>query len=771
MTNIPHDSASKHVSGESVYIDDMLVNEQLLHGHILYSPHAHARIKSIDTSAAKKLPGVYAVLTAKDIPGHNQMGPVIHDEPCLAEKEVLCVGHAIVLIAAENEELARAAARLVVIEYNLLEPVLDIRTAIEKGTLLAPPRAMQRGDADAALATSPHTIKGELETGAQEHWYLETQSCLAIPGEGREMNIYSSTQHPSETQAIVAEVLGIPKNEVVVEIRRMGGAFGGKETQANHTAAWTALLANATGRPVRIRLFRDDDQKITGKRHRYLIKYEAGFDASGKIVALKFEQNADAGCATDLSMAILERAMLHADNSYFIPNMQVIGKAYRTNLPSNTAFRGFGGPQGMAGMETVIDRIARFLKIDAALVRKVNFYGIDKDNITHYGQEVELNRLHVLYDQLSASSEYSKRRTEVNTFNAKNEFYKKGLAFTPVKFGISFTTTFLNQAGALVNIYKDGTILVNHGGTEMGQGLNTKIAQIAAAELGVSLDRIKVNATNTSKVPNTSATAASAGTDLNGMAVKNAIDKLRERIVKLMCDEFSKIDPDFPSREIDIVIENDIITDLSFPDRNMHFAEAMLLANLKQVSLSATGFYATPNIGWDKQKGWGKPFNYYSFGMAVSEVLVDTLTGYVKNLRTDILHDVGDSINVGIDIGQVEGGFIQGLGWCTTEEIKWDAKGNLLNHSPDTYKIPSVQDIPEDFRVQLLQNAPNPNAIRKSKAVAEPPLMLAFSSWLAIKDAISAVGNHEYEPHFSLPATNEVILLSIEDIRKKQNKS
>lgn len=767
MNNIPHDSAIKHVSGKSIYIDDIPVNNQLLHGHVLYSPHAHARIKSIDITEAKDLNGIHAILRAQDIPGQNQMGPVIHDEPCLADQTVNCVGQAILLIAADNEETARKAAQLIRIEYEVLEPILNLETAIEKGTLLAPPRTMQRGDADAALAKAPHTIKGEIRTGAQEHWYLETQSCLAIPGEGLEMNIYSSTQHPSETQAIVAEVLGLNKNEVVVETRRMGGAFGGKETQANHTAAWTALLANATKRPVKIRLFRDDDQKITGKRHPYLIRYEVGFDAQGRILALKFEQNADGGCATDLSIAILERAMLHADNAYYIPNMTVVGKAYRTNLPSNTAFRGFGGPQGVAGIETVIDRIARFLKLDAAEVRRLNFYGTDKNNITHYGQEVELNRLFLIYDQLISTSDYNKRRKEVNAFNANHEFYKKGLALTPVKFGISFTTTFLNQAGALVNIYKDGTILVNHGGTEMGQGLNTKIAQIAAAELGVSLDRIKVNATNTSKVPNTSATAASAGTDLNGMAVKNAIDKLRLRIVKLMSAEFSKSNPQNPSREENIIIQNNIISDSKNPERKMQFADAMLLANLQQVSLSATGFYATPNVGWDKQRGWGKPFNYYAFGMAVSEVMVDTLTGYVKNIRTDILHDVGDSINPGIDIGQVEGGFIQGLGWCTTEEIKWDANGNQLNHSPDTYKIPSIQDIPEDFRVKLLQNAPNPNAIRKSKAVAEPPFMLCFSSWLAIKDAISAVGNHQFEPAFSLPATNEVILLSIEEIRNK----
>ncbi|MES2591206.1 MAG: xanthine dehydrogenase molybdopterin binding subunit [Bacteroidota bacterium] len=770
MNSIPHDSAIKHVSGESVYIDDIQVNSQLLIGRVVYSKHAHAKIKSLDLSAAKQLPGVHAVLCYKDIPGANQMGPVIHDEVCLAIDEVVCVGQAIVLIAAETSEIAIAAEKLIVIEYEELEAILNIRTAIEKNSLLGPVRTMQRGDADAALKTSEHVLTGELETGAQEHWYLETQSCLCVPGEHQEITAYSSTQHPSETQAIISEVLGISKNEVVVETRRMGGAFGGKETQGNWTAAWSALLCNATKRPVKIHLFRDDDQIMTGKRHPYLIKYEVGFDATGKISALKYEQNADGGCATDLSLAILERAMLHADNSYYIPNMHVTGKAYKTNLPSNTAYRGFGGPQGMAAMEAVIDRIARFLKKDSVDVRKINFYGIDTDNITHYGQEVELNRLHTMYDQLIKSSEYHKRRKAVDEFNASNEFYKKGIALTPVKFGISFTTSFLNQAGALVNIYKDGTVLVNHGGTEMGQGLNTKISQIAATELGVSVSRIKVNATNTSKVPNTSATAASAGTDLNGMAVKNAIDQLKVRISEVMAAEFSKQRPEKQSLPENIVFENDYICDKLMPNHKMAFADAMPLVHFNQVSLSAAGFYRTPNIGWDKVTGWGKPFNYYAFGMCVSEVIVDTLTGFHKNLRTDILHDVGDSINPGIDIGQVEGGYIQGLGWCTTEEVKWNDKGHLLNHSPDTYKIPSVQDIPVDFRTELLQSAPNPNAIRKSKAVAEPPFMLAFATWLAVKDAISSVANHELEPQFKLPATNEVILLSIEDLKKRIKK-
>lgn len=767
MQNIAHDSAGRHVSGKSVYIDDIPVHDRLLTGHVVYSKVAHAKIISIDLSEARKLKGVHAVLCWKDIPGHNQMGPVVHDEPCLAADEVICVGQAIVLIAAENETIARHAESLIWIEYEALDAITDLRTAIEKQSLIAPARIMKRGDPEKRIKSCTHVIKGELKTGAQEHWYLETQTCLCIPGEGNEINVFSSTQHPSETQSIIAEVLGINKNEIVVEVRRMGGAFGGKETQANHTAAWTALLCKKTGRPVKIRLFRDDDQKITGKRHPFLIEYAVGFDNEGKILALIVEQHADAGCATDLSMAILERAMLHADNAYYIPDMKVTGKAYKTNLPSNTAFRGFGGPQGIAGMEQVIDQVARHLGKDPATIRWLNFYGHDKDNETHYGQKIELNRLQTIYEKLESTSEYRKRRDEIYLFNSSNPYYKKGIAFTPVKFGISFTTTFLNQAGALVNIYKDGTVLVNHGGTEMGQGLNTKIAQITAAELGISLSKVKVNATNTSKVPNTSATAASAGTDLNGMAVKNAIDQLKSRLTELMVREFNKLRPEKVTSAEHIRFEDDTIIDSLYPDRKIAFDEAMVLANLNQISLSAAGFYKTPGIGWDKVAGWGTPFNYYSYGMAVSEILLDTLTGYVKHLRTDILHDVGDSINPGIDRGQIEGGFIQGTGWVTTEEVKWDNKGNLLNHSPDTYKIPSVRDIPDDFRVELLQGVPNPKAIRKSKAVAEPPLMLAFSTWLAIKDAISAVANHKLEPCFSLPASNEVILLSIEDLKRR----
>lgn len=764
----PHESARLHVSGEAVYVDDILVNEQLLVGRVVYSPHAHARIKSFDLTEAKKVSGVHAVLSFKDIPGRNQMGPVVKDEVCLAENEVVCVGQAMCVIAAETEEQCLEAEAKVKVVFEPLEPILTIERAIEKKSLMGPLAKIERGSVDDALRSAPHCIEGVLHTGAQEHWYLESQVCLCVPGEGREMFVYSSTQHPSETQALIAVLLGIGKHEVQVEVRRMGGAFGGKETQANHTACWAALLARATKQPVKIRLFRDDDMKITGKRHRFLTKYKAGFDDEGNLLAVDFELNSDGGCATDLSFAIMQRAMLHVDNAYYMPNFRVTGRVWKTNLPSNTAFRGFGGPQGMAAVETVIDRVARFLRKESAEIRWKNFYGTDSRNTTHYEQVVEANRLPLIYDQLIKSSDYFKRREEVNTFNEKSEFFKKGLAITPVKFGISFTTSFLNQAGALVLVYKDGTVLVNHGGTEMGQGLHTKMQQVAATELGISLERVKVNATNTSKIPNTSATAASAGTDLNGMAVKNAIDILKGRISEAMAQIWTEKNPDNPSLQQSIIFEDDTIIDSGHPDRRVGFAEAMPLLNIRQVPLSATGFYKTPAIGWDKERGRGKPFYYFAFGMAVTEVLVDVLTGHHTILRTDILHDVGDSINPQIDLGQVEGGYIQGNGWVTTEEVKWDDKGNLMTHSPDTYKIPSVQDIPKDFRVKLLGNAPNAApTIRRSKAVAEPPLMLALSTWLAIKDAISAVGNHEFEPEFSLPATNEVIVLSVEQLRKK----
>ncbi|HNV95032.1 MAG TPA: xanthine dehydrogenase molybdopterin binding subunit [Bacteroidales bacterium] len=763
---IHHDSAMKHVTGQSVYIND-IDQSRLLIGKVIYSNQAHAQLTKIDYSEVLNIKGVHCVLTASDIPGENQMGPVIHDEPCLADKEVTFIGQAIALIAAETEEQLIEAEKKIIIEYQPLPAIINLETAIEKSNLIAKPRIIKRGKPDEIIATAPHVLSGTLKTNGQEHWYLETQTALAIPREDNDMLVYASSQNPSETQAIVSEVLGVPKNDVEVEVKRMGGAFGGKETQANHVAAWAALLAQKTKRPVKIHLFRDDDQLMTGKRHRFISNYTIAFDDNGKILAYKVELNADAGAATDLTMAILERAMLHADNAYFLPDVEIIGKAYKTNLPSNTAFRGFGGPQGVAVIENALDRIARYLKKDAVEIRKLNFYDEDYRNITPYHQEIKLNRLPILYEKLIQKADYEKRRAEIHLFNMQHAYKKRGLALTPIKFGISFTTAFLNQAGALVNIYTDGTVLVNHGGTEMGQGLNTKIQQIAALELGVSFEKVKVNATNTSKVPNTSATAASSGSDLNGMAVKNAIDKIKKRLspvaVELICQSHNIQD----IKEVNIVFENNVVYDKYYPEHSISFQKLIQATYLTQISLSATGFYKTPGIYFDRENGTGEPFYYFAYGMAVSEVEIDVLTGKHTLLRSDIIHDVGNSILKGIDIGQVQGAFIQGVGWVTTEELKWDKEGHLLTHSPDTYKIPTVSDIPKVFNVELLENAPNVGTIRQSKAVGEPPFMLAFSVWLAIKDAISAVKNHQIEPEITLPMTAEQILLSIDKLTKQ----
>ena len=764
---IPHESAELHVTGEALFVDDIPTNTRLLAGKAVTSPYAHARIVSFDLSAARAVPGTHAVLSAEEIPGENNVGGVVHDEPCLADGEVQFVGQAVFLIAAESEEKCREAESLIRVTYEPLEATLTIDDAIARNSILGKPRTMSRGDVEEALHKAPHVIAGELRTGAQEHWYLESQVALSIPGENNEITVHSSTQNPNETQTLVAEVLGLKKNKIIVEVRRIGGGFGGKETQANHVACWSALLCRATHRPVKIRLCRDDDMIMTGKRHRFLSRYEVGFDDAGSLLAAKFELNSDGGAATDLSHAIMERAMLHADNAYYVPHMSIFARVWKTNLPSNTAMRGFGGPQGMALMETAVDRIARFLRRDPAEIRLKNFYGIDSNNVTHYGETVENNHLLLLYNQLTRSAEYALRRQGVDRFNAAHEFLKKGIALTPVKFGISFTTTFLNQAGALVLVYDDGTIIVNHGGTEMGQGLHSKVRQIAATEFGVSVEQIRLTPTNTSAVPNTSPTAASSGTDLNGAAVKNAIGTIKARIAECIAAVFNEKHPGTPTKSSDIAFQNNEISDARHPERRIGFADAMPLMRLRQVSLSATGFYRTPDIGWDKAKGTGKPFHYYAYGMAVSEVLVDILTGYVELLRTDILHDVGDSVNPGIDLGQIEGGFIQGVGWVTTEEIKWDGKGNLMTHSPDTYKIPTANDIPRDFRAGILEGVPNPFVVGRSKAVGEPPFMLGLSVWLAIKDAVSAVAGHTLEPEFSLPATGEVILLSVEDLKKR----
>ncbi len=766
MSNTFHQEITKHATGTSVYINDMLINDQLLLGRVVYSKQAHARITSINTEKAQSVSGVHALLLAKDIGGNNQLGTVVHDEVCLAVDEVCFVGQAIALIAAETEDQLDTAERLIEITYSPLPAILEIETAIKGNSLLAPPRKIRRGNPDNALKEAPYTFKGTLKTNGQEHWYLETQTALAVPLEGNEIRVYASSQNPTETQTVVAHVLGRQKNEIEVEVKRMGGAFGGKETQGNHVAAWASLLANATHRPVKIHLSRDDDQLMTGKRHRFLSNYEIGFDDDGKILAYKVELNADAGNATDLSMAILERAMLHAENAYYIPNIEITGRVWKTNLPSNTAFRGFGGPQGMAVIENAIDQIARYLHKDAADIRSINFYQERVNNISPYGQIIQNNRLPLIFDKILVSSEYKKRRNEINEFNKNNNYKKRGMALTPVKFGISFTTSFLNQAGALVNIYTDGTVLVNHGGTEMGQGLHAKIQQIAALELGIDAKQVKINATNTSKVPNTSATAASSGSDINGMAVKNAIDTIKERLTPLAVEEINRLFPLANVQKENILYADNFVFDKNNLACKISFQSLIHTAYLKQISLSATGFYRTPGIYFDRENGTGTPFYYFAYGMAVSEVETDVLTGQYTVLRADIVHDVGNSIDESIDMEQIKGGFVQGIGWVTTEELKWDKNGRLLTCSPDTYKIPTIADIPDTFNVELIKNVPNEGTIHQSKAVGEPPFMLAFSVWLAIKDCISAVGNHRFEPEFSLPATAEQVLLAIEKINK-----
>ncbi len=769
MNSIHHESAKAQVTGEALYIDDMPLNDKALLGFVYKSPLAHAKIIGYNLEKARQVNGIHAILSHKDINGINNLGPIIHDEETLASEIVNYKGQVIFIIAAETPEAARTALKLIEIEFQELQPIVTIEEAITKNNKLQESRKIERGNIEKAFIKSKHIIEGQLKTGAQEHWYLETQIAVAIPGEENEIKVYSSTQNPMETQLLIAENLEIPINNVEVEIRRMGGAFGGKETQANHIAVWAALLANYTKRTVKLSLERDDDQIITGKRHPFLINYKIGFNNKAKIIAYSVELNQNAGHATDVSMAILERAMLHAENAYYIPNIKIIGTAWKTNTASNTAFRGFGGPQAMAAIENAIDAIARKLNIKPEKVRKKNFYSKDK-NITPYQQTVQNPPLKFIYNKLKEEADYKKRRKKVEKFNEKNDFFKKGIAITPVKFGISFTTAFLNQAGALVNIYMDGTALVNHGGTEMGQGLNTKMQQIAATELGIDITKVKVNATNTSKIPNTSPTAASSGTDMNGMAVKNACEKLITRIIPIAEQEIRNRFNIDPQTELILKFANNFVTNEKDETQKIPFHELVQLCRINRVSLSATGFYKTPNLGFNRQTGVGTPFYYYAYGISASEVLLDTLTGYVKVLRTDILHDAGNSINKNIDLGQIAGGFVQGLGWVTTEECKWDTKGTLLNHSPDTYKIPTIADIPEVLNISLLENSQQNGTIYGSKAVGEPPFMHAFSVWLAIKDAIAATRDHKIDFVLNIPATNENILLTINQFEKTEDK-
>ena len=753
-TTLRHDSAHKHVAGSAVYVDDIPTTDDTLVVLIGQSPHAHARITGMDLSAVAAADGVVAVLTHADIPGVNDCSPVYGDDPVLAEDEVSYVGQAVFAIVAETMRAARDALPLANVSYETLPAILTIDEAMKVGSWLGPSVTMESGSPDTALAGAQHTLSGRIEIGGQEHFYLEGQAALAIPGEDRDMTLHCSTQHPSEIQHKVADCLGLSNHAVTVETRRMGGAFGGKESQGNLPAILSALAAHVTGRPAKTVYDRDDDFMLTGKRHDFRIDYSVGFDAEGRVSAVIFEQALRCGMSWDLSEAIAARAMCHADNAYHIPDMRVISHRCKTHTQSNTAFRGFGGPQGMVGIERVMDEVAHHLGIDPLLVRRRNFYPHKftpngGKGRTPYGQLVEDCVLQDIVGELAESADYTARRAEIEAFNRANSVIRRGIALTPVKFGISFNTTFLNQAGALVHVYTDGSVHLNHGGTEMGQGLNTKVAQVVAHEFQVDFDAVKITATTTGKVPNTSATAASSGTDLNGMAAQAAARTIKERM-RVHLAEQHQCAPD------SVTFSNGKVRAGSAV---MSFAEAVKSCYLGRVSLSATGFYATPKIHWDKQRSRGRPFFYYAYGAAVTEVAVDLLTGENRILRTDILHDVGRSLNPAIDIGQIEGGFVQGAGWLTTEELVWDDAGRLRTHAPSTYKIPACADRPGIFNVALFGDGENiEDTIHKSKAVGEPPLMLAISVLMAQSHALQSIGGGY--PALDAPATPERMCLA-----------
>ncbi len=754
-TMLPHESAHLHVAGAASYVDDLPESRELLHAAVGLSESAHAEIRSIDLTAVEAADGVVAVVTAADIPGSNNHGPVHADDPVFAQDLVEYAGQSIFAVVAHTTEQARRAARLARIDYVEREPILDVRTALAKKSFVIPSQQISRGQPDAVLATAPLRLQGALAMGGQDHFYLEGQIAVAVPRDDGDMLVYSSTQHPSEVQHLVAHVLGKKSKDVVVECRRMGGGFGGKETQPALIACIAAVAAGKTGRAVKLRLDRDDDMLLTGKRHDFIIDYDVGFDTDGRILAITYEHLSGCGRSADLSGAVNGRAMFHSDNCYYLDNVTITSHRCKTHKVSNTAFRGFGGPQGMMGMEQVIDEIARRLDKDPLDVRKINFYGKDERNVTPYLQTIEDNIIHELVDELEERSAYRRRRKEIDAFNRANKILKRGIALTPLKFGIAFTATFFNQAGALVHIYKDGTVMLNHGGTEMGQGLYTKVAQVLAEEFQINIDQIKCTAADTAKVPNTSATAASSSSDLNGKAAQAAAQTLKSRLVKFAVERY-EVDKDR------VIFNNGNVT---IGDTNLSFAELIGQAYMARVSLSATGYYRTPKIHYDMATMTGNPFFYFVYGAAVAEVVIDTLTGETKLLQADILHDAGASINPAIDRGQIEGGFLQGVGWLTSEELCWDASGRLQTHAPSTYKIPTASDWPARVNVELLSWGKNKeDSIYRSKAVGEPPLMLAISVFQAIKDAVAAVGDGRISPELHAPATPEAVLVSIDQL-------
>ncbi|MBA1239885.1 xanthine dehydrogenase molybdopterin binding subunit [Pseudomonas kunmingensis] len=755
--SVKHDSAPKHVSGEAVYVDDRLEFPNQLHIYARMSDRAHARIVRIDTAPCYEVPGVAIAITAQDIPGQLDIGAVLPGDPLLADGKVEFIGQPVIAVAADSLEAARKAAMAAIIEYEDLEPVLDVVEALHKKHFVLDSHTHKRGDSSAALATAPRRLQGSLHIGGQEHFYLETQVSSVMPTEDGGMIVYTSTQNPTEVQKLVAEVLDVSMNKIVIDMRRMGGGFGGKETQAAGPACLCAVIAHLTGRPTKMRLPRMEDMTMTGKRHPFYVEYDVGFDDDGLLHGIEIDLAGNCGYSPDLSGSIVDRAMFHSDNAYYLGDATINGHRCKTNLASNTAYRGFGGPQGMVAIEEIMDAVARELGKDPLEVRKRNYYGKTERNVTHYYQTVEHNMLEEMTAELEASSNYAKRREEIRAFNAASPILKKGLALTPVKFGISFTASFLNQGGALVHVYTDGSIHLNHGGTEMGQGLNTKVAQVVAEVFQVDIDRIQITATNTDKVPNTSPTAASSGTDLNGKAAQNAAQTIKQRLVEFAARKWQIFEEDVEFKNGQVRLR----------DQYISFDELIQQAYFGQVSLSSTGFYRTPKIYYDRSQARGRPFYYYAYGAACSEVIVDTLTGEYKMLRSDILHDVGASLNPAIDIGQVEGGFVQGLGWLTMEELVWNDKGKLMTSGPASYKIPAVADMPLDLRVKLVENRKNPeDTVFHSKAVGEPPFMLGISVWCAIKDAVASLADYKVQPKIDAPATPERVLWGVEQMRK-----
>ncbi len=795
---LPHDAAPLHVAGTARYVDDIPTPKGSLHLAFGISAIAKGRITAMDLSAVKSAEGVVAVMTAEDLPFANDVSPSIHDEPLLSDGTVHYVGQPVFLVVATSHLAARKAARLGKIDYSQETAILTIEDALAADSRFEEgPRIYAKGDADAAISGSAHVIEDTFEIGGQEHFYLEGQAALAVPNEGADMLVHSSTQHPTEIQHKVADALGVPMHAVRVETRRMGGGFGGKESQGNALAVACAVAARATGKACKMRYDRDDDMVITGKRHAFRISYKAGFDEHGHIQGVSFLHYAICGWAQDLSLPVADRAMLHSDNAYLLPNARIESHRLKTNTQSATAYRGFGGPQGMVGIERVMDHAAHALGMDPVELRRRNYYEpahapvleqpeaakkplghVDPTedltslgaveqvttpppvrpvpeggNTTPYGMEVTDFELHGMTDKLLKTSDYAARKAAIAKWNSENKVVKKGIAFSPVKFGISFTLTHLNQAGALVHVYQDGSVHLNHGGTEMGQGLFQKVAQVAASRFGIPLEMVKITATDTAKVPNTSATAASSGSDLNGMAVKAACDTIRDRMADYLAEQ----------HQTDAASVTFSDGHVEVGEERYSFAEAAALSYQGRVSLSATGFYKTPKIEWDRIKGRGRPFFYFAYGASITEVAVDTLTGENRILRTDIVHDAGASLNPALDIGQVEGAYVQGAGWLTTEELVWDDKGNLRTHAPSTYKIPACSDRPDVFNVALWDAENREDTIYRSKAVGEPPFMLGISAWLALSNAVAACGG-DY-PALDAPATAEEVWKSVRKLR------